>query len=130
MSMTVRVPAVRGSRRSRVRDLRAAASDRDLRRLRDLLDPDVAVVVDSGEPDHAKVRVVRGAGDASLLLARGLGALDGREVAERPVNGGPGLIVTDEGRTSAAVAVDLTGRRVSVVWVLLHPPTMRRGYAV
>jgi RNA polymerase sigma-70 factor (ECF subfamily) len=126
MSMTDWLPQLRSGRRT-VSELRAAASARDLRRLRAVLDPDVSVVVDSGEPDHARVRVVRGVEDASLLLAHGLGAQRGLEVAERPVNGSPGLLLTRDGRRTASIAVDVAGSAVSVVWVRLDPVPLRRG---
>jgi RNA polymerase sigma-70 factor (ECF subfamily) len=127
---TPRTPTHRGHRRRTVGALRAAASDRDLRRLRELLAPDVAVVVDAGRPDRAKVRVVRGPEDASLLLVHALSAREGLEVAERPVNDRPGLVVSRGGRPTAAIAVDLTDRLVSVVWVRLDPAPLRRGMAV
>ncbi|MGO4535696.1 hypothetical protein [Leifsonia sp. 2MCAF36] len=130
MSMTAWRPSVVPRRRRTVGELRAAASARDLRRLRSLLDPDVSVVVDAGEPGAATVRVVHGVEDASLLLAHGLGAQRGLQVSERPVNGGPGLLLWQDGRTTASIAVDLTGRLVSVVWVRLHPVALRHGNAV
>lgn len=130
MSLTAWRPSVLPRRRRTVGELRAAASARDLRRLRTLLDPDVSVVVDAGEPDRKAVRVVRGVEDASLLLAHGLGAQTGLQVTERPVNGSPGLLLSQDGRTTAAVAVDLTGRLISVVWVRLNPVALRRGNAV
>ncbi|MDN4596786.1 hypothetical protein [Leifsonia virtsii] len=128
--IALRTPAHRGRRRRTVGALRSAASSRDLRRLRELLAPDVAVVVDAGEPDRAKVRVVHGPDDASLLLVHALSARDGQEVAERPVNDRPGLVVSRGGRPTAAIAVDLADRLVSVVWVRLDPAPLRRGMAV
>ncbi|MGO4301545.1 hypothetical protein [Leifsonia sp. RAF41] len=130
MSTTAWLPSLLPHRRRTVGELRAAASARDLRRLRALLDPDVSVVVDAGEPDRATVRVVHGVEDASLLLAHGLGAQRGLQVSERPVNGSPGLLLSKDGRTTASIAVDLTGRLVSVVWVRLNPVALRRGNAV
>lgn len=131
MSMTaLHTPRRAGRRRRTVGELRSAASTRDLRRLRALLAPDVAVVVDAGEPDRAKVRVVRGVEDASLLLVHALSDGGGLEVAERPVNDRPGLVVSRGGRPTAAIAIDLAGRLVSVVWVRLDPAVLRRGMAV
>lgn len=130
MTMTAWLPAVLTRRRQLVGELRAATAARDARRLRRLLDPDVAVVVDAGEGDRAKVRVVRGVDDAALLLASGLGARHGREVVERPVNGRPGLLVRRDGQPTATIAVDVTAGRVSVVWVRLGATVLRRGNAV
>ena len=117
-------------RRKAVGELRSAAASRDRARLRRLLDPDVSVVVDAGEPDRSQVRVVHGVEDASLLLAHGLGAQRDLEVAERPVNGRPGLILSRDGRPTAVVAVDLSGSLISVVWVRLNPPVLRTGNTV
>lgn len=130
MSLTAWLPSALPRRRHTVGELRAAASARDLRRLRTLLDPDISVVVDAGDPDRSTVRVVRGVEDATLLLAHGLGAQSGLQVTERPVNGSPGLLVSRDGRTTASIAVDLTGRLISVVWVRLNPVAQRRGHVV
>ncbi|MDR6611116.1 hypothetical protein [Leifsonia sp. 1010] len=133
MSMTARLPwlhTVHTRRRQLVSELRAATAARDARRLRRLLDPDVAVVVDAGEGDRAKVRVVRGVEDAALLLAYGLGDRRGREVVERPVNGRPGLLLRRDGKPTATIAVDVTAGMVSVVWVRLGGTVLRRGNAV
>lgn len=128
--IALRAPTHPNHRRRTVGALRAAASARDLRRLRELLAPDVAVVVDAGEPGRAKVRVVRGPDDAALLLTHALAARDGLEVAEHRVNDRPGLVVSRGGRPTAAIAVDLAGRLVSVVWVRLDPAPLRHGMAV
>ncbi|MFF9564724.1 hypothetical protein ACF1AJ_15370 [Leifsonia sp. NPDC014704] len=133
MSMTARLPwlpSVLTRRRQLVSELRAATAARDARRVRRLLDPDVAVVVDAGEGDRAKVRVVRGVEDAALLLAYGLGDRQGREVVERPVNGRPGLLLQRDGKPTATIAVDVTAGMVSVVWVRLDGTVLRRGNAV
>jgi hypothetical protein len=130
MSVTDWLPTVAPVRRRAVGALHRAASARDLGRLRALLAPDVSVVVDAGDPSHETVRVVRGAEDASLLLAHGLGAQRGLEVSERPVNGGPGLVLSQDGRPTAAIAVDLSGRLVTTVWVRLRPAALRRGNTV
>ncbi|SEA39586.1 hypothetical protein [Leifsonia sp. 21MFCrub1.1] len=130
MSMTAWLPSVLTRRRQLVGELRAATAACDARRLRRLLDPDVAVVVDAGEHDRTRIRVVRGVEDAALLLAYGLGAQRGREVVERPVNGRPGLLLSRDGRPTATIAVDVTAGLVSLVWVRLGAPALRRGNTV
>lgn len=130
MSMTAWLPWVLTRRRQLVGELRAATAARDARRLRRLLDPDVAVVVDAGEQDRTRIRVVRGVEDAALLLAYGLGAQRGREVVERPVNGRPGLLLSRDGRPTATIAVDVTAGLVSLVWVRLGATALRRGNTV
>ncbi|GAA2050321.1 hypothetical protein [Leifsonia soli] len=130
MSMTAWLPSVLTRRRQLVGELRAATAARDARRLRRLLAPDVAVVVDAGEQDRTRIRVVRGVEDAALLLAYGLGAQRGREVVESPVNGRPGLLLSRDGRPTATIAVDVTAGLVSLVWVRLGATALRRGNTV
>jgi hypothetical protein len=86
-----------------VRKFRVAAQRGDAERLTSLLEPGIAVVVDAGQGDAHPIRVV----------------------AERSVNGQAGLMVSDGTETSAAITVDFTGRRISVVWIRLHPTTLR-----
>ena len=113
-----------------VHELAVAAAGGDGERLRALLHPGVAVVVDRGDPAEPEIRVVRGVEDAALLLAHGLGCGAGVEVEERPVNAQPGLLVSRSGAPLASLAVDLTGSLVSLVWVRLNPVRLRRGNAV
>jgi len=113
-----------------VREFRLAAESGDRDRLGALLDPGVAVVVDPGGPAHEGARVVEGLQDAITLLVHGLRSRGGLSVVERSVNGQAGLLVTRQGEPSALINVDFTGRRVSVVWVRLHPDLVRRGNRV
>lgn len=108
-----------------MRQLRGAIERRDDDLLGELLDPDVAVVVEGGDPALLGELVVVGAHDASALLMHGLGAHDGLRIAVRSVNGQAGLMLTDRGQTAAAIAVDFTGKRVTLMWIRLHPHVLR-----
>jgi hypothetical protein len=108
-----------------VRKFRVAAQRGDAERLTSLLEPGIAVVVDAGQGDAHPIRVVSGTHDAVALLSHGMAEQPGRVVAERSVNGQAGLMVSDGTETSAAITVDFTGRRISVVWIRLHPTTLR-----
>ncbi|MDN4616306.1 hypothetical protein P5G50_17800 [Leifsonia sp. F6_8S_P_1B] len=119
-----------GLRHATVHGLGEAGAAGDLDRLRSLLHPGVAVVVDRGEPDGSEVRVVRGPYDAAEVLAHGLAAGPGVVVQERAVNSRPGLMVVDSGTPVAALAVDFTGALISLVWVRMHPAPLRHGVTV
>jgi hypothetical protein len=109
-----------------VRRLRLAAEARAVVPLQELLSPEVAVVVESTEPDAVGPRVITGRGAAATALVHGMSARPGRRIVERSVNGQAGLLVSDDGRPAALMSIDVTGRLVSVVWIRLHPEVMRR----
>lgn len=104
-----------------VHDLRVAAQSGDNARLESLLNADVAVVVESGETDDPKIRMVNGAYDAVALLRHGLAEQPGLVVVERAVNGQAGLVLRRYNRQTAAVTVDFTGRLIGSVWIRLDP---------
>ena len=113
-----------------VHRLHVAAETGDRERLRAMLAPTVSVVVDSGRGDASGVRVVQGIEDASVLLEHGFARPEGVLVDERSVNGQAGLIVSRAGAPIASVAVDFTGRRISMVWVRLDPVHRRHWNSV
>lgn len=90
-----------------------------------LLDPKVAVVVDSGESEHQTIRAVRGTYDAIALLLHGMGAPTGRSLIERSINGQAGLTLSRGGEVTAAINADFTGRFISMVWIQLQPEMLR-----
>ncbi|WP_092551271.1 hypothetical protein [Herbiconiux ginsengi] len=103
-----------------VHSFSAAAQSGDEVRLGALLDPDVAVVVEAGEPAHPTIKVVKGVYEAGALLRHGMAPRAGVVVAERPVGSQAGLVLSRDGQPTASVTVDFTGRLVSVVWIKLH----------
>lgn len=113
-----------------VHQLHVAAETGDRGRLRAMLAPTVSVVVDSGGGGAPGVRVVQGIEDASALLEHGFARPDGASVDERSVNGQAGLIISRAGAPIAAVAVDFTGRHISMVWVRLDPVGRRHWNSV
>ncbi|GGE91153.1 hypothetical protein [Mycetocola zhadangensis] len=113
-----------------VRNLRLAAENSDTNRLASLLDPDVAVVVDGSDGGAQSIRVVAGRHDVTALLLYGVGQQEGRFAVERSVNGQAGLVLSQDGQTTAAVTVDFSGRLVSVVWVKLNSTTLRHWNTV
>lgn len=113
-----------------VHQLHVAAESGDTDRLRALLAPTVSVVVDSGSGEASGMRVIRGAANATVVLEHGFALADGVRVDERSVNSQAGLIISRAGSPVAAIAVDFTGRLVSMVWVRLEPAGRRHWNSV
>lgn len=108
-----------------VHNFRVAAESADIARLASLLDPRVAVVVDAGEAEHSRVRVVGGISDATALLVHGMATRPGLMIDERSINGQAGLMLNGDNETVAAINIDFAGRLISVVWILLRPEKLR-----
>jgi hypothetical protein len=109
--------------------LNSAARAGDVERLRSLLAPTVAVVVAAGD-DPAAVRVIHGSDDAAVLLAHGFAPKGDLVVEERSVNSQAGLMMSRSGSPIATIAVDFTGRLISLVWVRLDPAALRHWNTV
>lgn len=108
-----------------VRAFRLACERSDAAALVAMLDPRIAVVVDDGDAEHPRIRVVRGTAEAIPLLLHGMARQPGLAVNDCPINGQAGLMVRQHGETTAAVNVDFTNRHVSVVWIRLNPVVLR-----
>lgn len=104
---------------------RSAIEQGDTAILEELLHPDVAVMTEAGSPEHPARRVVVGAYDAIPLLMHGMSTHDGLSIDVRSVNGQAGIILTDRGTTTATMAVDFTGDRITMVWIRLRPYVLR-----
>ena len=113
------------TRGGRVRLLHAAAEARDGELLRRLLAPTVSVVIDSGSGGASGVRVFQGIEDAQVVLEHGFARSADVLVKEASVNSQAGLIISRAGTPTACVAVDFTGRLISMIWVRLDPAVRR-----
>jgi len=85
-----------------------------------LLVPDAAVLVDGGDAAVAVERAV-GAGAVARALVRVLDAYPGATVHDAEVNGTPGLLLRVAERVCGVAAVDVRGRRVRDVWIVVNP---------
>lgn len=103
-----------------VHELRVAAENGDTERITTLLNPGIAVVVESGEAESPIIRMVNGAFDAVPVLRHGLAGRPGITVEERSVNGQAGLVLRHGDRQMAAVTVDFVGRLIGSVWIRLQ----------
>jgi hypothetical protein len=112
---------LRPMRHRTVHALRVAAERGDADRLGALLDPGVAVVVESGSTENPLIRMVSGTYDAVPVLVHGLATQPGQVVYERPVNGYAGLLLSRNDQHTAAVTVDFAGRLIRSVWIRVSP---------
>ena len=118
------------SHRSTVHDLRLAVEARNLSNLVALLDPSVAMAVDSGGKVPADRRIVRGrarvAERACTLLENApfdsAGQLD---ITEQQVNGQAGLVLRRKGRVCGVVSVNVRNGLVTDLWIMLNPDKLR-----
>ncbi len=109
-----------------VRDFEQAWQAQGIGALIGLLDPDATVTADGGGRTQASPRPVEGgeriAHHPSDLFARASGALT---VVERTVNGRPGLVALQDGRTVAVYAFDIAGDRTTRIRAVLNAEKLR-----
>jgi RNA polymerase sigma-70 factor (ECF subfamily) len=99
-----------------------ACATGDLDGLMAVLAPDAVVTSDGGGAVRAALRPVRGAGNAARLLLGILRSMpEGAQVAAVQLNGEPGFVVTVDGRSSAAVLLEIAGRSVMAVRIVVNP---------
>ncbi|MHB9756116.1 RNA polymerase sigma-70 factor [Streptomyces sp. BYX5S] len=99
----------------------------DLRRLLDILAPDVVALSDGGGIKHALLRPVLGADKVARLLATGWWRRDAhRSVEIVPINGGPGLVVRVAGEVDGVVAVRVENGLVTGAYHVRNPEKLSR----
>jgi len=119
-------PAAPTARQSAlVRDFGKAWQASDIAALVALLDPDAVITSDGGGQAIAARHPVKGAGLVSRFLAGIAAHADDLTVAERTVNGQPGLITQRDGVTAAVLAFDVAGDRIKHIWAVLNPQKLR-----
>ncbi|WP_030181968.1 RNA polymerase sigma factor SigJ [Streptomyces violaceorubidus] len=109
-----------------VRDFKQAWRARDISALVGLLDPDATVIADGGGLTRASLRPIDGGERiAHYLTDLSARASDTLAVVERTVNGRPGLVAQQDGRTVAVYAFDVVGDRITRIWAVLNPEKLR-----
>ncbi|RSD13930.1 RNA polymerase sigma factor SigJ [Amycolatopsis eburnea] len=123
----VREPAP--ARAGVVRAFKAAWEAKDIDGLIGLLDPEATLTADGGGLAAAVLRPVEGreriAGYAVGLAAR----VSAMTLAERTVNGRPGLVASQDGVVVAVIAFDIAGDSIRRVWAVRNPEKLRRWQA-
>ena len=108
-----------------VRDFKQAWEAKDIDALIGLLDPDATAIADGGGLVSAALQPIEG----GEHIARYFGDLANRAptltILERSVNGQPGLIAQQDGRTVAVFAFDLAADRIKHVWAVRNPDKLR-----
>jgi RNA polymerase sigma-70 factor (ECF subfamily) len=119
-------PAAPTARQSAlVRDFGKAWQASDIAALVALLDPDAVITSDGGGQAIAARHPVKGAGLVSRFLAGIAAHADDLTVAERTVNGQPGLIAQRGGTTVTVLAFGFDGDRITRIWAIRNPDKLR-----
>jgi RNA polymerase sigma-70 factor (ECF subfamily) len=108
-----------------VRDFKQAWQAKDIDALIGLLDPDATVIADGGGLVRAELRPVEGAEQVAYFFANRAGAEPNLTVLERTVNGQPGLVAQQDGRTVTVFAFEVTGDRIAHIWAVRNPDKLR-----
>ncbi|MFF3486624.1 RNA polymerase sigma-70 factor [Streptomyces sp. NPDC002701] len=103
----------------------AAATEGDLEGLMSLLAPDVRLVGDSGGLAQAPLRVIESADKVGRFIdgATRKGLADVADVSFHTleVNGGPAVLMLSGGKPDSVFQVDVSGGRISCVYVIRNP---------
>jgi RNA polymerase sigma-70 factor (ECF subfamily) len=119
-------PAAPTARQSAlVRDFGKAWQASDIAALVALLDPDAVITSDGGGQATAARHPVEGAGLVSRFLAGIAARAPDLTVAERTVNGQPGLIAQRGGTTVTVLAFGIEGDRITRIWAIRNPDKLR-----
>jgi len=118
-------PTPAGRHAEVVRGFKEAWQTQDIEALVRLLDPDATATSDGGGLVTALLRPVEGAEEIARfftgLVARGPALV----LAERTVNGQPGLVVQLDDTVQAVLAFDIAEDRVRRIWAVRNPEKLR-----
>ena len=123
-------PRPRGPGRPLVRDFKAAWEAKDINALIGLLDPGAKAVADGGGRAVTFLHPIEG----SEQIARAWVEIANRSLStmtlmERTVNGRPGLVAQQDGRTLTVFAFDVAGDRINRIWAVRNPEKLRHWTA-
>jgi RNA polymerase sigma factor (sigma-70 family) len=108
-----------------VGDLKRAWEAGDIDAMIGMLDPDVTAIADGGGIVSAVLYPIEGAEYVARAGVDLLRRQPGLTLAERTVNGQPGLAVQQDGSTTAVLAFDIAGGRVKHIWAISNPEKLR-----
>ncbi|MFG2712038.1 RNA polymerase sigma factor SigJ [Streptomyces goshikiensis] len=104
-----------------VRNFKEAWENKDIEALVGLLDPEAIMTADGGGMVGTVLHPVEGAEDIAAYLIHIADKAPGLTLAERTVNGRPGLVALYRGVAVTVAAIDLTDGRVSRIWAVRNP---------
>ncbi|WP_194890961.1 RNA polymerase sigma factor SigJ [Catenulispora pinisilvae] len=109
-----------------VRDFKAAWAAQDLDALIGLLDPDATATADGGGLVNAHLDpIVGGVRVAHAYAELASRVRDRAAFLEYTVNGRPGLVAVQDGRTVSVFAFDIAGGRIRHIWAVANPEKIR-----
>jgi RNA polymerase sigma-70 factor (ECF subfamily) len=108
-----------------IRDFKQAWEAKDIDALIGLLDPDATATGDGGGLVSAEPRPVEGGEQIARYFVGLAGRATNVTILERTVNGQPGLIAQQDGRTVVVFAFDIAGDRIKHIWAVLNPDKLR-----
>ena len=122
-----RAPATPAARQAGVvRAFKRAWEAKDIDALIGLLDPDATAIADGGglattflHPIEGGERIARAWAEIARRLTPAM------TIRECPVNGQPGLVVQQDGRTVTVFAFGVAGDRITHIWVVRNPEKLR-----
>ncbi|WP_329113440.1 RNA polymerase sigma factor SigJ [Streptomyces sp. NBC_01465] len=110
-----------------VRDFKQAWEAKDIDALIGLLDPDATAIADGGGRAVTFLHPIEGGENVAhawVELARRRPST--MTLLERTVNGLPGLVAQEDGRTVTVFAFDVAGGRIKHIWVVRNPEKLSR----
>ena len=113
-----------------VRDFKQAWEAMDLDALLAVLDPDAVAVADGGGRVPAFLDPRVGAGTIAEFFVELAGRARDLELEERTVNGQPGLVGRQDGRTVTVLAFDVADDRITRIWAVRNPDKLRPWNAI
>jgi RNA polymerase sigma-70 factor (ECF subfamily) len=109
-----------------VRAFKAAWEAKDIDALIGLLDPHATAIADGGGLATTFLRPIEGGEQiARAWIEIANRAPSNMAFLERTVNGQPGLVAQQDGRTVTVFAFDVAGDRVRHIWVVRNPEKLR-----
>jgi RNA polymerase sigma factor (sigma-70 family) len=125
---TSQAPATPKARQAGVvRDFKAAWEAKDIDALIGLLDPDATAIADGGGLATTFLRPIEGGEQIARAWVEIANRAPGNMTfLERTVNGQPGLVAQQDGRTVTVFAFDVAGDRIKHIWVVRNPEKLRR----
>jgi RNA polymerase sigma factor (sigma-70 family) len=110
-----------------VRDFKQAWEAKDIDALIGLLDPDARAVADGGGRALAFLDPIEGGERIAHAWVEIAGRMPGdMTFLERTVNGQPGIEARQDGVTVTVFAFEVTGDRITRIWVVRNPEKLRR----
>jgi RNA polymerase sigma factor (sigma-70 family) len=113
-----------------VREFKAAWEAKNINALIDLLDPDATAIADGGGLAVTFLRPIEGGEQiARAWVEIANRSLSTMMLVERTVNGRPGLVAQQDGRTLTVFAFDVAGDRINRIWAVRNPEKLRHWTA-